>query len=92
MGMKIVGNIAKRRISKRVFQETKAHQIFRKMNISYSLIRTYTSAYQGVISVYFSEDLVCFGFFLETPVLRFALLPYYRRKQSWDKIFPLLIV
>ena len=62
MGMKIVGNIAKRRISKRVFQETKAHQIFQKMNISYSLIRTYTSAYQGVISVYFSEDLVCFGF------------------------------
>ena len=30
----IVGNKAKRRISKRVFQESKASQIFRKTNIS----------------------------------------------------------
>ena len=36
-------NKAKGRISKRVFQENKARQIFRKMNISYPLIRTRTS-------------------------------------------------
>ena len=36
----IVGNKAKGRISKRVFQENKARQIFRKTNISYPLIRT----------------------------------------------------
>ena len=35
-----VGNKAKGRISKRVFQENKARQIFRKTNISYPLIRT----------------------------------------------------
>ena len=33
-----VGNKIKGRISKRVFQESKAHQIYRKKNISYSLI------------------------------------------------------
>ena len=36
----IDGNKAKGRISKRVFQESKASQIFRKTNISYPLIRT----------------------------------------------------
>ena len=35
-----VGNKAKWRISKRVFQENKARQIFRKTNISYPLICT----------------------------------------------------
>ena len=35
----IVGNKAKGWISKRVFQENKARQIFRKTNISYPLIR-----------------------------------------------------
>ena len=34
-----VGNKAKGRISKRVFQESKARQNFRKTNISYPLIR-----------------------------------------------------
>ena len=33
-------NNAKRRISKRVFQENKARQNFRKTNISYAQIRT----------------------------------------------------
>ena len=56
----IVGNKAKGRISKRVFQENKARQIFRKTNISYSLIRT--RAYQGVRNVRFSENLACFVF------------------------------
>ena len=36
----IVGNEEKGRISKRMFQENKARQIFRKKNISYPLIRT----------------------------------------------------
>ena len=50
------------RISKRVFQENKARQIFRKMNISYPLIRTRTRAYQGVRNICFSENLVGFVF------------------------------
>ena len=54
----LVGNKAKGRISKRVFQESKA----RKTNISYPLIRTCTCAYQGVRNVYFSEILACFAF------------------------------
>ena len=37
-----VGNEAKGRISKRVFQQNKARQIFRQTNISYPLIRTRT--------------------------------------------------
>ena len=49
------GNKAKGRISKQVFQENKARQIFRKTNISYPLIRTRTCAYQGVRNVRFSE-------------------------------------
>ena len=69
-----VGNKIKGRISKRVFHENKARQIFRKTNISYPLIRT--CAYQGVRNVRFSENLACFVFF-ETPVLRFALSLYY---------------
>ena len=32
-----VGNNSKRQISKRVFQENKARQVFRKINISYPL-------------------------------------------------------
>ena len=65
-------------ISKRVFQENKARQIFWKTNISFPLIRTRTCAYQGARNVRFFGK---FGvlWFLETPVLRFSLLPYYRR-------------
>ena len=58
----IVGNKAKGRISKRVFQESKARQNFRKTIISYPLIRTSTSAHQGVRNVCFSEILACFAF------------------------------
>ena len=70
-----VGNKAKGRTSKRVFQETKARENFRKTNISYLLIRTRARAYQG------GKKCLFFGnfrvlWFLETPVLRFALLPY----------------
>ena len=57
-----VVNKAKRRISKRVFQENQARQIFRKTKISYHLIRTRTCAYQGVRNVRFSENLTWFIF------------------------------
>ena len=57
-----VGNKAQARISRRVFQDNKAHQIFRKTNISYPLIRARTCAYQGVRSVRFSENLASFVF------------------------------
>ena len=53
-----VANKAKERISKRVFQENKARQIFRKTDISYPLIRTHTCAYQGVRNVRFSEKRI----------------------------------
>ena len=53
----MVGNKTKGRISKRLFQENKARQIFRKINISYPLIRTCTCTYQGVRNLYFSENL-----------------------------------
>ena len=55
-----VGNKTKGRISKRVFQENKARQIFRKANISYPLVQTRTCAYQRVKNVRFSENLACF--------------------------------
>ena len=76
--LEFVGNKAKGRISKWVFQENKARQIVRKTNISYPLIRTRTFAYQGVRNVRLFGK---FGvlYFLETSVLRFALLPYYLR-------------
>ena len=54
----IVGNKAKGRISKRVFQDSKARQNFRKTNISYP-------------DKFFENfGVLCF---LETLVLRFAL-------------------
>ena len=49
-----LGNKLKWWISKWVFQENKAIQIFRKTNISYSLMRRPTYAYQGVRNVRFS--------------------------------------
>ena len=41
-GLHVVGDKAKWSILKRVFQENKARQIFRKTNISYPLIRPNT--------------------------------------------------
>ena len=67
-----VGNKAKGRISKRVFQENKARQIFQKTNISYPLICT-----RGKKCSFFGKfGVLCF---LETTVLRFSLLSDYRR-------------
>ena len=58
----IVGNKAKGWISKVVFEENKARQIFWKKNFSYPLILTRTCAYQEVRDVLFSENLTCFVF------------------------------
>ena len=60
--LKDVDSKAKVRISKRVLQENKAHQIFRKTNISYPLIRTPTYAYQGVRNARFVKNLASFIF------------------------------
>ena len=66
------GNKAKGRISKRVFQENKACQIFRKTIIPYLLIRTSSCTYQGARNVRFfgKSGVLCF---LDTPALRLAL-------------------
>ena len=73
----LVGNKAKGQISKRVFQEKKARQIFWKMNISYPLIHKRICAYEGVRNVSFSENLACFVFlkhpFWDSP---FCLITY----------------
>ena len=79
-----VGNKAKGRISKRVFQENKARRIFRKTNISYIRFEhfflppdTYVCVSEGNKCSFFEKFAVlCF---LEVPALRFALLLYYRR-------------
>ena len=70
-----VGGKAKGRISKRVLQENKGHQIFRKTNISYLLIRTRMCAYQGVRNVCFSEWRALFSCNTRFEIRPFALLP-----------------
>ena len=65
----VFGNKKKGQILKWVFQENKARQIFRKTIISYLPIRTHKCLIFGKF------DVLCL---LEPPVLRFALLPYYR--------------
>ena len=63
----LVGNKAKRRISIRVFQENNARQIFQK---------TYVCVSRGKKCLFFGKfGVLCL---FETPVLRFALLSYYR--------------
>ena len=59
--LEVVGNKAKGRISKRVFQKNNTSN-FRKENISYPLIRARMCAYQGVRNIRFSENLTCFVF------------------------------
>ena len=66
MPREFVGNKVNGRISKRVFQENKTRQIYRKTNISY----------QGVRNVCFSENLTCFVFLKTRLKIRpFTLLP-----------------
>ena len=73
-----VSNKSKGWISKRLFQQSKAHQIFRKTNISYPLTCTRTCAYQGVRNVRFFENLACFVFLKHLFEIRpFALLPTF---------------
>ena len=69
-----IGNTAKDQISKRVLQQNKAHQIFKKANISFPLIRT--RRYQRVRNDRFLENLACF-FYCNTrfEIRLFALLP-----------------
>ena len=74
----VVGNMTNGKISKRVLQENKARQVFRKTNISYPLIQTRGCVcVKGVRSIRFFRNFgkLCF---LGTPTLRFALLPYCR--------------
>ena len=76
-----VVNKTKGRMSKRVFQESKALQIFWKTNISYPLIRTRTCVSRKESTPNFPKKRTFLNPFciLETPVLRFVLLPYYPR-------------
>ena len=60
--MQHISVIRKKKISKRVFQETKARKMFGKTNIFNHLIRTRTCAYQGVRNVHFSENLASLVF------------------------------
>ena len=71
---KVVGNKAKGRISKRVFQENKGRQIFRKKN-SYPLIRTRTCAYQRVRNNRFPDYRVSLCF------------PEKCHKKIWPELF-----
>ena len=82
-----VGNKAKERISKRVFQKNKARQILCISPYSVRMLEN---------NVYISGGKKCLSFrkfdvfcFLETPVWRFTLLPYYRRiyEIEWDRTF-----
>ena len=62
--------MAKGRISKRVLPGNQTRQIFRKKNMSLCLSGGKKYSFFGKFGVFS---------FLETPVLRFALLPYYQR-------------
>ena len=80
------GNKANGWISKRVFQENKARQIFRK-NKHFLPPDTHTCAHVCVhirgleMFIFRKFDMLCF---LETPILRFALLPNYRQFHRFD--------
>ena len=65
-----VDNKAKGRISKQVFQENKARQTFwKKEHFLPPDTHTYVCSFFGKSGMLY---------FLETPILRFAFLPYYR--------------
>ena len=83
----IVGNTAKGRISKRCFKKTKHVKFSEKrtfLTLWYAHVRPDTHTYVCVsggkkCSFFGKFDMLCF---LETPILIFVLLPYYRRNQS----------
>ena len=69
----LVGNKPKRRISKRVFQEQSTPNF--PKNEHFVPFDTYVCVSGGRKYSFFGKlGVLCF---LETPVLRFALLPYY---------------
>ena len=74
------GNKAEGRILKRVLQESKARQIFQNINISYPLVSRRTCVSGGNKCSLFGKFGVLRSF--ETPVLRFSLLPYYRKSSA----------
>ena len=67
-----VGNMAKGRIWKPVFQESKAHQI----SISKHFLPHLCVSEGKKCSFFGKFDVLCF---LQAPILRFTLLPHYRR-------------
>ena len=86
---KFVGIKALGQISKRVFQENKARQTFRKTNISYVCV----SGGKKCLHVCVSGGKKCSFFgnfgvlcFLEAPVLRITLLPYYQWIVEWHSV------
>ena len=94
------GNKAKEWISKRVSQQNKVSQLFRKTFLT-PWSHTYVCLSGGKKCLFFGKfGVLCF---LVTSVLRFALLPYYWREQrfrekllqkskilrSWQKIWGL---
>ena len=78
-----VGNKVKRRISKRVFQENKARQIFQKTNISYTLIRkrTFLTPLYAQMCVSGGKKCSFLG--------KFDLL-YFFENLVWDSVFWLI--
>ena len=71
-----VDNKAKERISKWTLEENKARQIYRKMNISYPMIRTRACVYQGVRNSCFTENWVgLFPYNTRSEIRPFVLFP-----------------
>ena len=89
--MEFVGNTAKEWISKRVFQENKARQNFPKNEQPTNGLSVFD--YLVGVCVSAGKKFLLFGkfgvlCFLETPGLRFALLPYYQQNvlPSWNLV------
>ena len=80
IGIYLVGNKAKGQISKRLFQENNARKISEKWTFLPPDIHKYECISGGNKCSFFGKfSVLCF---LETPVLRFTLLPYYRRSKG----------
>ena len=99
-----VGNKAKGRISKRVFQENKARQIFRKKDISYPLIRKHKNEHflppdtQTYVCVSWGKKCSFFGkfgvlCFLETPfcLITDVFLYYTLRKNRYFRLWRIFL-
>ena len=75
--LRLVGNKAKRRISKRAFQENKAHQIFRKTNSYYpwyAHVRYRLSRIYPLLPTNFgNENYFSYGFKLEAVKMKIYL-------------------